>query len=234
MLHPLFGDRVDRDRIAPRTHVKICCMGSVVEAELAITHGADAIGLVSAMPSGPGVIDDALIDEIARSVPPRIATFLLTCETSADSIARQVRRSGVNTVQLVDTIEPDGHRRLRALVPDIAIVQVIHVTGESSIDEAKAVSADVDGILLDSGNPSLSVKELGGTGRRHDWQISRRIRDTVHVPVFLAGGLNASNVAEAIATVRPFGVDICSGVRTSGRLDEAKLDAFFGGISESA
>jgi phosphoribosylanthranilate isomerase len=145
-----------------------------------------------------------------------------------------VNRSGVNTVQLVDRIEPDGHRRLRELLPAVAIVQVIHVTGENSIDEANAVSSHVDGILLDSGNPSLAVKELGGTGRRHDWQISRRIRDAVQVPVFLAGGLNASNVAEAVATVRPFGVDICSGVRTGGRLDGAKLDAFFAGITESA
>jgi phosphoribosylanthranilate isomerase len=207
-------------------------MGSVTEAQLAISRGADAIGLVSAMPSGPGVIDHELIVEIARSVPPRIATFLLTCEVSAPAIADQVRRARVNTVQLVDHIEPDGHRHLRDALPDIALVQVIHVTGEESIDEANAVSTEVDAILLDSGNPALAVKELGGTGRRHDWQISRRIRDSVGIPIFLAGGLNASNVAEAVETVRPFGVDVCSGVRTEGRLDEMKLDAFFAGITE--
>jgi phosphoribosylanthranilate isomerase len=209
-------------------------MGSVTEAQLAISRGADAIGLVSTMPSGPGAIDDELIEEIALSVPPQIATFLLTCEISPLVIAEQVRRARVDTVQLVDHIEPNGHRYLREALPDIALVQVIHVTGEESIDEAHAVSAEVDGILLDSGNPGLAVKELGGTGRRHDWQISRRIRDSVGIPIFLAGGLNASNVAEAVETVRPFGVDVCSGVRTGGRLDEAKLDAFFAGITESS
>jgi phosphoribosylanthranilate isomerase len=209
-------------------------MGSVAEAELAISRGADAIGLVSAMPSGPGVIDDELIAEIARAIPPDIGTFLLTCETNARAIADQVRRAGVNTVQLVDRIDVDGHRVLRELLPDIALVQVIHVTGPESIDEAVAVSGDVDGILLDSGNPALAVKELGGTGRRHDWLISRRIRDSVAVPVFLAGGLNSANVAEAVEMVNPFGVDICSGVRTGGRLDEVKLSAFFGALAESS
>jgi phosphoribosylanthranilate isomerase len=207
-------------------------MGSLTEAQLAISRGADAIGLVSAMPSGPGVIDNELIEEIARNVPPRIATFLLTCETHAVAIAEQVHRAKVNTVQLVDRIETNGHRYLRDALPDIALVQVIHVTGEESIDDANAMSSEVDALLLDSGNPALTVKELGGTGRRHDWQISRRIRDSVGIPVFLAGGLNASNVAEAVETVRPFGVDVCSGVRTGGRLDEAKLDAFFAGITQ--
>jgi phosphoribosylanthranilate isomerase len=211
LTHPLFGDEIAAAREPRRTRVKICCMGSVAEAELAIRLGADAIGLVSAMPSGPGVIDD----------------------TGAEAIAAQVRRAGVSTVQLVDQIEPDGRRRLRDLLPHVALVQVIHVTGEESIDQAIDVAAEVDGILLDSGNPALAVKELGGTGRRHDWQISRRIRDAIEVPLFLAGGLNASNIAEAIDTVRPFGVDVCSGVRTAGRLDEAKLSAFLAGIADS-
>jgi phosphoribosylanthranilate isomerase len=231
--HPLFGVESAAAHEPRRTRVKICCMGSRAEAELAIRLGADAIGLVSAMPSGPGVIDDDLIEEIARAVPSRVATFLLTCETGAEAIAAQVRRAGVSTVQLVDRIEPDGRRRLRDLLPHVALVQVIHVTGEESIDEAIDVAAEVDGILLDSGNPALAVKELGGTGRRHDWRISRRIRDAIEVPLFLAGGLNASNIAEAIDTVRPFGVDVCSGVRTAGRLDEAKLSAFLAGIADS-
>lgn len=233
MTHPLFGDPGPAALERRRTRVKICCMGSVAEADLAISRGADAVGLVSAMPSGPGVIGDELIREIASGVPSRVATFLLTCETTPDEIASQILSAGVNTVQLVDRIEPDGHHRLREIVPGVALVQVIHVTGEESIDEAVELSSRVDCILLDSGNPALAVKELGGTGRRHDWQISRRIRDTVDVPVFLAGGLNASNVAEAIETVRPFGVDVCSGVRTAGRLDDVKLGAFLAGIADS-
>ncbi len=81
-------------------------------------------------------------------------------------------------------------------------------------------------ILLDSGRPNAAVPELGGTGRVHDWMVSRRVVEAVDVPVFLAGGLRAGTVAEAVAAVGPFGVDVCSGVRTNGRLDAGKLEAF--------
>ncbi|HYN82604.1 MAG TPA: phosphoribosylanthranilate isomerase [Gemmatimonadaceae bacterium] len=206
--------------------VKICCMASIEEAHAAIRLGATAIGLVSRMPRGPGPIEEALITRIVSAVSPAIETFLLTCETSADAIAAQQRRTGAGTLQLVDAVEDGAHRALRAELPDTRIVQVIHVTGEDSVDEALAVAADVDALLLDSGNPKLVVKELGGTGRRHDWALSRRIVDASPVPVYLAGGLNAGNVREAVETVGPFGVDVCSGVRTDGRLDEAKLAQF--------
>ncbi|MBP7951274.1 MAG: hypothetical protein KA004_16610, partial [Verrucomicrobiales bacterium] len=71
---------------------------------------------------------------------------------------------------------------------------------------------------------------LGGTGRTHDWTTSRRIREAVSVPLFLAGGLTAGNVAEAVATVEPFGLDLCSSVRTDDRLDPAKLQSFFSAL----
>ena len=206
--------------------VKICCMASVDEAALAIRLGATAIGLVSRMPSGPGPIEETLITEIVSSVPSTIETFLLTSETSAASIAAQQRRTRASTLQLVDTVEAGAHRALRSDLPGVKIVQVIHVTGDDSVSEALGVAADVDALLLDSGNPKLAVKELGGTGRRHDWSLSRRIVDSSPVPVYLAGGLNSDNVREAIETVRPYGVDVCSGVRTDGKLDETKLLAF--------
>jgi len=206
--------------------VKICCMGSVDEAATAIRLGATAIGLVSRMPSGPGPIEEALITEIISSVPDTVETFLLTSETSAASISAQQRRTGASTLQLVDTVEAGAHRALRGELTGVKIVQVIHVTGSESVDEALRIAPDVDALLLDSGNPRLAVKELGGTGRRHDWSLSRRIVESSPVPVYLAGGLNAGNVREAIETVRPFGVDVCSGVRTDGRLDETKLLAF--------
>jgi len=109
-------------------------------------------------------------------------------------------------------------------------VQVIHVVGEKSLDEALGMPSEVDALLLDSGNLSLPVKELGGAGRRHDWAVSRRIVEACQKPVWLAGGLNASNVGEAIRDVKPYGVDVCSGVRTDGRLDLAKLEDFFSAV----
>jgi phosphoribosylanthranilate isomerase len=215
---------------ALRPRVKICCIASREEARLAVSHGASALGLVSEMPSGPGVIPDDLIQEIAAAVPPAVSSFLLTCKQDAAAIIEQQRKARVNTIQLCDRLEAGSYLELRDALPGISIVQVVHVTGPESVDEAIAVATHVDAILLDSGNQSLAVKELGGTGRTHDWTLSRRIRESVSVPVFLAGGLKPTNIAEAIRQVEPFGVDVCSGVRTGGRLDEVKLAEFFRNI----
>ncbi|MCA9294269.1 MAG: phosphoribosylanthranilate isomerase [Phycisphaerales bacterium] len=211
----------------PRTRLKVCCISSRAEAQLAIAHGADALGLVGTMPSGPGPIPDDLIADIARAVPPPIATFLLTSEVDPDAVVAHVRRAHVNTVQLVDDeTQPDVYRALRTELPAIRIVQVIHVIDDTSIDRALTAAPHVDALLLDSGNPGAQIRELGGTGRTHNWDVSRTIVERSPVPVFLAGGLRADNIASAVAAVRPYGVDLCSGVRTNGALDAAKLDRF--------
>lgn len=206
--------------------VKVCCISSVAEARLAIEFGASALGLVSAMPSGPGVIPDALVAEIAAMVPPAVATFLLTARQDAEAIAEQHRVCGTSTIQLVDSVAPTELRRLRRLLPNVKLVQVVHVMDEEALYEVGAVEEFVDAVLLDSGNPTLEIKELGGTGRVHNWRISRKIRQRSAVPVFLAGGLDVTNVDRAIRIVKPFGVDLCSGVRSRERLDSRKLAAF--------
>jgi len=216
-----------------KPRVKICCISSPEEAALAIDAGAAALGLVSKMPSGPGVITEEVIARIAARVPPGVATFLLTSEIDASAIISQQKRTGVNTLQLVDSVHPLALQQIHAALPGIALVQVIHVRGAASIEEALALAPYVDALLLDSGNPSLPVKELGGTGRTHDWSISRQIREAAPVPVFLAGGLTTLNVAEAICQVEPFGIDLCSGVRTKGKLDAEKLAAFFHAVSSA-
>ena len=201
---------------------------------MAIEHGAAAIGLVSAMPSGPGPIPEELIAEIAATVPPGVSTFLLTCKEDAAAIIDQQRRLRVNTIQICDRLPEGSHAELRAALPGVSLVQVVHVTGPEAVDEAIAVAPHVDAILLDSGNQSLPIKELGGTGRTHDWILSRRIREAIDVPLFLAGGLNPQNVAGAIREVQPFGVDVCSGLRTDGALDAEKLAAFFAEVNNSS
>lgn len=253
-----------------RPQVKICCIASVAEARLAIGAGAQALGLVSAMPSGPGVIDEALIAEIAAQVAADAAgraptvgaaaapaaavaaadralaaiamplasgaavqTFLLTCQQRAAAIVAQHHRCRTTTLQLVDHVPFDELARLRDALPGVRLVQVVHVRGEASIDEADAVAPRVDAVLLDSGNPTAAVKQLGGTGRTHDWAISLRIREVVAAhgrPLYLAGGLNAGNVAAAVAAVQPWGLDLCSSVRRDGRLDAARLAAFFAAL----
>lgn len=223
--------RFDMFPVPPR--VKVCCIASEEEAALAVRMGASAVGLVSRMPSGPGPIPESRIRDIARTVPPGVATFLLTGETTAEPIIAQQRYCGANTLQLVDEVAPGVHSALRDALPGIRIVQVIHVRDEGALAEARQVAAHVDAILLDSGNPSLATKELGGTGRAHDWAVSRKIRDAVRVPVYLAGGLNPENVGKAVAQVEPFGVDVCSGLRTGGHLDPTKLEQFMRAVHAS-
>jgi phosphoribosylanthranilate isomerase len=200
---------------------------------MAIESGASAVGLVSEMPSGPGVISEELIAEIAATIPPAVGSFLLTCRQDVADIVHQQTRLRVNTIQICDRLEKGDHRELREALPGVSIVQVVHVNGPESIEEALAAAPFVDGLLLDTGSKTTAVKELGGTGRVHDWSLSKLIRQEVKVPVFLAGGLNPSNVAEALEKVRPFGVDVCSGVRTNGLLDRIKLTDFFRALNEA-
>lgn len=210
-----------------RPRVKICCISSVEEAHLAIQNGASALGLVGNMPSGPGVISDELIAKIARAIPPSIATFLLTSEISAKAIIAHHQKVHTSTIQIVDTLQEGSYQQIREALPSVKLVQVIHVIDENTVGQAIHISAFVDALLLDSGNPNLQIKELGGTGRVHNWALSRKIRDSISIPLFLAGGIKAENVKEAIETVQPFGLDLCSSVRTNGQLDPAKLSSFF-------
>jgi phosphoribosylanthranilate isomerase len=214
--------------------VKICCIGSVDEAALAVDWGASALGLVSTMPSGPGVIGDDRIAEITATVPPAIGTFLLTSRQRVADIIDQQRFCCPNTIQICDRLIAGTHRDLKVALHGISIVQVIHVTGPESVEESARVAPEVDALLLDSGNQKLAVKELGGTGRTHDWKLSRAIRGRIDTPMFLAGGLTPENVERAIEAVGPFGIDVCSGVRTDGKLDAGKLKRFFAAVRRSS
>ncbi|HOX21882.1 MAG TPA: phosphoribosylanthranilate isomerase [Elusimicrobiales bacterium] len=213
--------------------VKICCIHSVHEARIAIENGASAVGLVSAMPSGPGVISEERIAKIASELPPDIASFLLTSLTDADAVIAQHKRCNTKVIQLCDRLSRGCHADIKRALPQVKLVQVVHVRGQASIDEALRESMSVDALLLDSGNQDLSVKELGGTGRIHDWNYSRRIVEECKIPVFLAGGLTHENVGRAVKAVNSFGLDICSGVRTDGKLDAAKVKKFFEAVASA-
>lgn len=213
-----------KPRSSPK--IKICCISSLKEAQVAVKHGANILGLVGAMPSGPGVIDDETIASIARQVPNHVQTYLLSSETSAAAIIAHHKRTRTSGIQLVDYVPPETYPVLRAALPAVELVQVIHVNGISALQEALLVAPWVDRLLLDSGNPNAGIKQLGGTGLTHDWSISRQIVAQTEVPVFLAGGLNHGNVADAIEQVKPFGLDLCTGVRSAGQLDEALLQQF--------
>jgi phosphoribosylanthranilate isomerase len=214
-----------------RTRVKICCIMTRDEMRLAVRYGASAVGLVSAMPSGPGIINEDVISQIADEVPPGVSSFLLTSSQDPRDIVRQQRKCRTNTIQICDSLDAGAYGILRNELPGISLVQVFHINEGFSLDSLDSLPEEIDAVLLDSGNQFKRIKELGGTGRTHDWRISRAVRERLKIPIYLAGGLNPDNIREAIETVRPFGVDICSGVRTEGRLDENKLAAFVGNVS---
>lgn len=209
------------------TKVKVCCISSTDEARLALECGADALGLVSEMPGGPGVISEAEIAAIIADLPHEVNTFLLSCKQSFEELSAQIKKIKPKTLQMVDFVKPSVAKELKSTFPDLNLVQVIHVQGEESLDEALQASEHVDFILLDSGNPNLKVKTLGGTGNTHNWEFSKRIVELLKIPVFLAGGLKPENATQAIKTVRPYGLDLCSGVRIGEKLSEEKLRAFF-------
>ena len=214
-----------------RTRVKICCIASIEEANMAIAAGADALGLVAEMPSGPGPIDDDTIAQIAAFAPPPLATFLLTSRTEADGIVDHARYCGTNTLQIVSHIDAIEYPAIIRALPHIRRVQVIHVEDAGAIDLLRQYEPYVHAFLLDSGRPNAAVTELGGTGRTHDWAISAACVAATKKPVFLAGGLAPDNVSRAISQVKPFGLDLCSGVRTNHQLDHKKLSAFMQAVA---
>ena len=212
------------------TRVKLCCMQNADEVAIAVQYGAAAVGLIAATPQVPQSLSEERITTIASRIPPGVASFLITIHRDVPSIIAQQRRCRVNTLQLVDRPLCGTYQELRAALPGVHIVQVIHVTGEETLQEAQSIAPQVDGLVLDSGSRQGSYRERGATGRTHDWHISAQICRTVALPVFLAGGLRPDNVADAIRQVRPYGVDLCSGVRTHGQLDPAKVRAFFDAV----
>jgi phosphoribosylanthranilate isomerase len=216
-----------------RTRLKICCISSRAEAVIAGDAGASALGLVSMMPSGPGVISESLIADIAACIPVGIAAVLLTSLRRAPDLIAQQHRCRADVLQLCEVVPHDDLRRLRDALPGTRLMHVVHVDGEGSIVEAEGMAPYVDALLLDTGSRTGAVRELGGTGRTHDWSISARIVAATDRPTFLAGGLTADNVALAIETVRPYGVDVCSGVRVNGHLHHDRLEAFAAAVAEA-
>lgn len=207
-----------------RPLLKVCCISSISEALLALEKGADFLGLVGPMPSGPGILSLEDIKVIVRAIPEDAKTILLTSETDAEHIATSVKSLGVKAVQIVRELPVNVLSKIRSLLPETIILSVVHVIDESSIEIAKSYEGISDYILLDSGKPSKGI--LGGTGAVHNWDYSKQIVAELNIPVFLAGGLNPNNVRNAVDQVKPAGVDLCSGLRTNDKLDAAKLNAF--------
>ncbi len=154
------------------------------------------------------------------------------CIANPEEAQTAIEYCATTTVQIVNHIDPTEYPQIIEQLPNVHRVQVIHVEDEGALALIEAYSPYVHAFLLDSGRPNAQLVELGGTGRTHNWQISQRFVQATPKPVFLAGGLNAANVAAAVNQVQPFGVDLCSGVRTNNRLDTDKLSAFMQAVAQ--
>lgn len=207
-----------------RTRIKICCIANPGEAEMAAAAGADLIGMVGPMPTGPGVLSLRDCAEVTVLSPAWVTPVLLSSSEDCEGLVADIRNARVRAIQIVRHIAPKVHDDLRMRMPSVRRLQVIHVEGPEALDLIPVYGDRVDAFLLDSGK--VSADQLGGTGRVHDWSISAEFVRRSPVPVFLAGGLTPENAAEAIRQVGPFGLDICSGLRTDDKLDHAKLTAF--------
>lgn len=212
--------------------VKICCIQDEEEAALAVAHGARSLGLVSQMPTGWGPIDEVRIGRIAKTIPPMVDAVLLSSKRSSAEIIDQLQVTGCGAVQIVDAFPASGYAEIRAVYPGVRIFQAVHVTGPETLAKAQELAPLVDCLILDTGGPG---GQLGGTGLTHDWSISAEIVRQVRVPVLLAGGLKPHNVVEAIHTVRPYGLDLCTGVRSGENyaLDAVKLKAFMDAVASA-
>jgi phosphoribosylanthranilate isomerase len=212
--------------LVPPVKVKVCCIASPEEARLAVSFGVTAVGMVDETPSGEGRIPVETIAEIVQSVPRTTGTFVLTAATDVDRLEELYHTTGVNTVQLWDPLQPGDYERLREKAPGIFIAQSVHVMQSMVLDSTREIARHVDALVLDSGDAEPPFRWQNPAGQTHDWELSRRISEAIHLPILLAGGLTPDNVGQAIRVVRPYGVDVCSGVRKDGRLDQRLLVAF--------
>jgi len=207
--------------------VKICGVKRAEDAGLAVAAGADALGfLVGQTHTSADFIAPLTAKAIAASLPSGVIGVLVTHLTDPGDVLDLAVLTGLTTVQLHGEIWPEDVARLRRAAPDLTFLKSFHVTDEAGLAYGEAFVGLVDGFVLDTANPKTG--QIGGTGQTHDWNLSRRIVERYRsVPVILAGGLNPDNVAEAIAAVGPFGVDVNSSTKgTDGFKSEAKARAF--------
>jgi phosphoribosylanthranilate isomerase len=205
--------------------VKVCGIRSWEEADAALDCGATALGfLVGLTHRAEDGIGEAEARAIVRRLPGHAEPVLVTHLLDPERVAELAASIGARTAQVHGDMTAADLRRLRALAPGARLLKAVHVTGDDALGHALSYAPDADALVLDS----RTADRLGGTGRPHDWSISARIVDAVApLPVYLAGGLRPENVVEAVARVRPAGVDVNSGVEdTNGRKDTAKMRAF--------
>ncbi len=208
------------------TYVKICGIRRLEDALAAVSYGADAVGvLVGQQHHSPDFLAPSAAAAIVAALPPPITSVMVTHLAEPDEIVALARSVGVTAIQLHGETSPAQAAEVKSRLPSIKTFKAIHVVDHQSIDAARQYAGTVDAIVLDTVN--VATDQVGGTGRTHDWSISRQIVERLAVPVVLAGGLHPDNVGEAIRQVRPYGVDVNSGTKgPDGFKDHAALKRF--------
>ncbi|NLZ30120.1 MAG: phosphoribosylanthranilate isomerase [Methanomicrobiales archaeon] len=203
--------------------VKFCGTTSRMDMQCAIDAGCDALGFImGVVHQSSDVVTPAEAAEMIRWLPPFIEPVAVTHLQDPEDLIKLVRDSRCTTLQIQNTIEPFATDAIRDALPFVKIVKAVHVMDESAIRTGKLYEPYVDALLLDS----RTREKIGGTGIPHDWNISAEIVANSAIPVILAGGLTPENVAGAIRRVRPYGVDVHTGIKKDGIRDPEKTLAF--------
>lgn len=206
-------------------HVKICGIRSIEDARAAVVAGADELGFHVGLTGGRVPLESEHAARIIAELPESASGVVVTSIAESGKLIELVRATGADIVQLYGDATPETILEVKKALPDVQVWKVLNVADEGSIAEAKKYERAADAIALDTLNKETGVR--GGTGKVHDWNISRKIVESVSIPVILAGGLNPDNVAEAIRAVNPFGVDVNSGVSNAdGTKDVGKVRMF--------
>jgi phosphoribosylanthranilate isomerase len=209
-----------------RPRVQVAGISTLEDALACERAGVDAIGFTIGLPTGPhNDLDEAAAARIVRALPPFIVPVLITYRVTAAEVVPMCRAIGLSQVQLHAPADPAEIARMREAIPGLKVILAVNVTGPEALDLARERARHADALILDTYDPATG--RHGATGKTHDWSLSARIVEAVEVPVILAGGLNPANVGAAIRRVRPWGVDVHTGVeRPDGTTDHDLVRAF--------
>jgi phosphoribosylanthranilate isomerase len=198
------------------TRVKICGIMNELDLNCAIAGGADAVGFIVEVEGSRHRISAEVARELIKRVPVFTKSVAVIAPDSPEEAVLLAQKTGADLIQVHGTLEPLEIKELKKRVHQSVIAAVPQGV------EAHLMAAAADAVLLDT----FKDGKLGGTGAVHDWSVSAAIARDLCIPVILAGGLNPSNVGEAIRTVKPYAVDVSSGVEIAGRKDQEKVKSF--------
>ena len=189
--------------------VKICGLTNPADLQAAVEAGADAVGVISEVSvATPREVDRGTAAELVAAVPPFVTATLVTMPEDPESAVDLVRTVQPDALQVHGSFDADELGFIRAETG----VKLIQVIDHTEVDRAHELDGVVDALLVDSTDESGA----GGTGETHDWEATGELAETLTTPVILAGGLTPENVGEAVGVAAPFGVDVASGVESSG------------------